>query len=55
MERVCDSILFAGMSRPGVLMMIVSIENLPIRHAGLTPPFACLCVGAHEQEDEPAT
>ena len=42
------------MSRLGVSTVIVSVENLPIGHPGLTPSFACLCVGAHEQKDEPA-
>jgi hypothetical protein len=43
------------MSRLGVTTVIVSVENLPIGHAGLTLSFACLCVSTHEQKDEPAT
>src|SRR5580704_4829477 len=43
------------MSRLGVPMVVVSVENLPVGHAGLTPSFACFCVGTHEQKDKPAT
>src|SRR5271163_5008265 len=43
------------MSRLGVPIVFVSVENLPVGHAGLTSSFACLCEGTHEQKDEPAT